>query len=273
MINLLIDAGNSRLKWGLNVVSPSSVATSPSGRNPDHRLTNDWLAKGFVLTDDALSLPGQLLAVLSTAGEINRVVACSVAGEAVDTVIAATLPNGLADRLEWFRSGEEVRCGLINRYAVRSRLGSDRWAAAIGAWRRVGGDCLVVTSGTATTIDVVRALKAPDQRTFAEAEFAGGVILPGMRLMQSSLVSNTAQLRETDGGMIELPVTTEDAITSGCLEAQLGAIDRMRRRLPAGSPVVLSGGAAPKLAPWLAGMIIPVDDLVLDGLAVVAKES
>jgi type III pantothenate kinase len=258
MSSLLIDAGNTRLKWGV----------FSAGR---------CLAKGSVPSAEALALSGQLLAALPEVGPIAQVIACSVAGEAVNTVLAATLPRQLATRVTWFQSAPLGVGGLVNAYQVPTRLGADRWAAAIAAWHRVGRSCLVISAGTATTIDVVRVLQetaiaaaAPGD---ARAEFAGGVILPGVRMMLTALAARTAQLPEAKGSLRDLPRNTDDAITTGCLEAQLGAIDRMRRRLPPGAPLVLGGGAAPLLAPWLDGEFIVVDDLVLEGLAVVAGET
>jgi type III pantothenate kinase len=251
MTSLLIDAGNTRVKWGIC--------------DRGH-----WLNKGSVLSSEALTLCGQLLGALAAAGPIDRVLACSVAGQAVSTVIAATLPRELAERLEWFRS-TAGNAGLVNAYAFPERLGADRWAAAIAAWHKVGRDCLVVSAGTATTIDVIRARAAGDAG--GGGEFAGGAILPGVRLMLGALANNTAQLPEAKGNWCELPRTTDDAIMTGCLEAQLGAIERMRRRLSPGAPIVLGGGAAPLLAPSLDGERFVIDDLVLEGLAVIAGEA
>jgi type III pantothenate kinase len=65
------------------------------------------------------------------------------------------------------------------------------------------------------------------------------------------------------------PRNTNDAIISGCLEAQLGAIERAFARI-AGEPdalCLLSGGAAQMLAPQLNIPHRLIDNLVLEGLA------
>ena len=258
MLNLLIDIGNTRIKWGFFIGDRCQL-------------------KGFVPTRAILSLTGELLHALQELQAspssledvfVDQVLACSVAGESLNQVLEASLPAGLAARLQWFKSGELTQCGLLNRYQIRTRLGADRWASAIGAWHRVAVSCLVVTAGTATTIDLIKVLQKNEAG--ATAEFAGGVILPGLSLMQDSLAHNTAQLPSANGQMTEWPRNTDDAISTGCLEAQLGAIERLHRRLPASAPIVLSGGAAPLLSPWLGDAVLLIDDLVLQGLAVVA---
>ena len=76
-----------------------------------------------------------------------------------------------------FIGAREKQCGVRNGYAKPAQLGSDRWAALIAAWHLVQRKCLVVDSGTATTIDTLSG----------QGEFVGGLILPGVELMQRSL--------------------------------------------------------------------------------------
>lgn len=243
---LAIDAGNTRLKWGLR----------EAGR---------WLDRQALPTAEAMRLAAQ------RAGwpPLDGVFVCCVAGPAVEATIAAILAP-LAGRIVWCRSGAPVQGGLVNRYANPAQLGADRWLAAIGAWGLVGDDCLVVNAGTATTIDVLRRLDGSDGHA---AEFAGGVILPGLALMRSSLARNTAQLPLACGVYLGLPRCTDDAIETGCIEAQVGAIERLATRLPPGSPCVLSGGAAATLAGHLKLPLRCVDELVLEGLARLAEEN
>jgi len=158
----------------------------------------------------------------------------------------------------WLRSSAEA-CGVRNHYEQVERLGSDRWAALIGARGQVSTACLVVCAGTATTVDWLDA----------NGEFRGGSILPGVDLMRASLARNTAQLPLGDGHFRAEPRNTLDAIASGCLHAQLGAIERQFARLAnePGAPCLLTGGAAPHLAPYLNIPFRLTDNLILDGLA------
>lgn len=238
-MDLLLDAGNTRLKWGL-------------------RGEAGWHGQGAI----ALAELDDLAAVLEAAGPIRRVLGANVAGAGV----AARLTGLLAARgLEpvWIRPVESA-FGVQNRYVDPSRLGADRWAALIGARALHGAAALVVTSGTATTADVLDGAGV----------FQGGVILPGLDLMRGSLARDTAQLPLADGRFEALPRRTADAIASGCLHAQLGAIERMFRLVEAepGAVCLLNGGAAASLAPLLAIPLQRVDNLVLEGLARMLSE-
>ena len=233
-MDLLLDAGNTRLKWGL---------WGAAG----------WHGQGAI----ALAALDELAGVLAAAGPVRRVLGANVAGAEV----AARLAGLLAARSlepEWIRPVESA-FGVHNRYLDPSRLGADRWAALIGARALHGAAALVVTSGTATTADVLHGAGV----------FQGGVILPGLDLMRSSLARDTAQLPLADGRFDPLPRRTVDAIASGCLHAQRGAIERMFRLVEAetGAVCLLNGGAAGSLAPLLDIPLRQVDNLVLEGLA------
>jgi type III pantothenate kinase len=234
MKTLCLDAGNTRLKWGLH-----------DGAH--------WLAQG-VLTHDAIAT---LAAQLPAAPD--RILACNVAGAGIATHIEA-LAAALANPLTWFRS-TQTASGVSNGYDKPEQLGADRWAALIGARALHTGPALVVMAGTATTIDVLSA----------EGRFCGGLILPGLDLMRTALARNTAGLPEACGKFTALPANTDDAIVSGALQATLGAIERMatvyRRPAITDFCIVLSGGAADALAAHLALPVQRIEHLVLEGLA------
>ena len=165
--------------------------------------------------------------------------------------------------LHWNRPAR-LQCGVRNGYLDEAQLGADRWAALIGARLVHPGAALVVMAGTATTVDLLTA----------DGDFLGGLILPGLALMRRSLARDTADLPFADGAFDAFPRRTEDAIVSGCLEAQAGAIERMFVRLTAEHDALclLGGGAAAAIAPHLSIPLRQVDNLVLDGLAQIAAE-
>ncbi|MEO7580019.1 MAG: type III pantothenate kinase, partial [Massilia sp.] len=160
--------------------------------------------------------------------------------------------------ITWF-AAQETLGGLRNGYRDPAKLGADRFAAAIGARALAPDQALVVaTCGTATTIDALSA----------DGRFVGGMILPGLALMASSLAHNTAQLPHVAASDALPPVfadNTGDAIVSGCLSAQAGAIERAFRLHQAGL-CILSGGAARFIAPALTAPHRMVDNIVLIGL-------
>ena len=149
------------------------------------------------------------------------------------------------------------------------------WTVGSGrsAHRRYPGETLLlVTAGTATTLDIITA-------SADGARFDGGLILPGLALMLGALARNTAQLPALDvtdtvaaaRGALGAD-NTHDAIAAGCLAAQTGAIAQTWRALAARGPVrcVLSGGARHALAGALAMPIELHDNLVLLGLHAMA---
>ena len=230
---IAIDAGNTRIKWGVH----DGAA---------------WLEQGALPTGEV-----SRLAEVSTGWPDDaRVVACNVAGEAVGATISAALASRFG-ALHWLRSSAQC-CGVRNGYEQPERLGADRWAALIGARAQTSSACLVVCVGTATTVDWLAA----------DGEFRGGLILPGVDLMRASLARNTAQLPLAEGEFRCAPRNTMDAIVSGCLHAQLGAIERMYAKLAAepGARCLLTGGAAPSLVPHLKIPFLQVENLILDGL-------
>ena len=125
------------------------------------------------------------------------------------------------------------------------------------------GPCLVVAAGTATTADILRS----------DGTFAGGVILPGFDLMKRSLAHNTAGLPLAKGRFSNPPRSTADAIETGCLLAQAGAVERAFAATDPGAVCLLAGGAAERIAPHLSIPVRLVDNLVLEGLVQIAKES
>jgi type III pantothenate kinase len=227
---LCLDAGNTRLKWGL---------WDGAG----------WREQGacahVAIGELPRSLPVPPL----------QIVACNVAGARVAAQIEA-LGVALAVPLAWFRSSAAAG-GVVNGYDNPAQLGADRWAALIGARALHAGAALVVMAGTATTIDVLDA----------DGVFRGGLILPGLDLMRQALARNTAGLPEACGSYRATPTNTDDAIVSGALQATLGAIERMACRLANSDFLcLLSGGAAAALAPHLNLPLRQIDNLVLAGL-------
>ena len=193
----------------------------------------------------------------------ERIVASNVAGDEVAQGIEA-LAERLGAPLQWVKA-QASACGVSNRYHQPERLGADRWAALIGARALHNGPALVVMSGTATTIDNL------DEH----GVFQGGLIQPGLNLMRKALALGTANLPANTGRHQKMPRNTVDAITSGCLEATLGAIERRFRRLARdpNSICLISGGASVTLAPHLRVRHRRVDNLVLEGLARIATET
>ena len=153
-----------------------------------------------------------------------------------------------------------VRCGYPNP----ARLGVDRWLGVVAAWCQSGGPVIVVSAGTAATLDFVEA----------DGRHEGGHIAPGLRLLRDVLDRKTADVRP--GASVEsctAPGTdTETAVSSGTflmLTAFVkAAVNGFTARHGYDAEVFLTGGDAPLLAEALSIPVRCEPHLVLDGLEI-----
>lgn len=138
------------------------------------------------------------------------------------------------------------------------RVGPDRLfnAVAAKAIRPAGVTTLIVDAGTAITVDVVDAAGA----------FRGGAILPGFGLSAKALNAYTALLPAVPSADVasDTPTAigrdTTAAIRSGLFWGAVGAVNELiaRQRSELGvsdvdSEIVVTGGAGPRLVPYVAG--------------------
>lgn len=238
---LLVDIGNSRVKWAL----------AEAGA---------WLAEGAC----ALAETAVLFADWNRFPTPARVMAANVAGDEPAASIAAYWQARGVPPV-WAKAAAAC-AGVRNLYDVPEQLGSDRFAALVGAWGRRHGACLVVSAGTAVTIDAL------DGR----GEFIGGLILPGRRLMQQSLAAGTHALEEVAGEVRDFPRNTADAMTSGIARALGAAVEASHRRLAARAKTppacLMTGGDAEWLSRQVQIGAIIAPKLVLEGLLIMSRE-
>lgn len=277
MTALLVDIGNSRIKWRLVDLSPVAGLPGFAWRSPEqavsHRdpeaLDRHWRQLASSPIDSAF------ISNVSEGPCASRVAAA-----------AAAIWDGVVIR---HMRPTAAQGGVVNGYRLPAQLGADRWLAAIGAHRLYPDRSLLICSfGTATTIDLLLAA-SPDG---SGALFVGGSILPGFETMRRSLTSATARLAPakasmSDGSIVRGSIghfadRTEDAIASGIMDAQVGAVERSfraaRLRAEAADPLlcVTTGGAAPAVSASIADSGIPTEHipgLVLQGLATVASDT
>ena len=241
---LLVDLGNTRLKWA-------------------------WLAQGTLGAARAVAHAGPgIAAALGPAWqELPRpeaILVGSVAGPERDAELRA-----LCDEL-WgceprFASARTQAAGVSSGYDSPGQLGVDRWLALLAVHADQRGATCVVDCGTAVTIDVVDAA----------GRHRGGLILPGLQLMRACLLSRTrippfgAPPPRPDLGR-----DTAAAVANGALLAVVGAVRETLARACAtlGNPLrlVIAGGDAQTLAAALLEASELRSDLVLEGLAVLA---
>jgi type III pantothenate kinase len=237
---LTVDSGNTSVKWGLY-----------DGQK--------WLKRGTAPQGDkeALERGWQSL------HEPCRVIVSNVANAQAKADLAELFSSWETE--PYWITASAYQCGVRNYYEA-SQLGSDRWAALIGAWQQQRQGCLVVDAGTAVTIDALSDT----------GEFLGGIITPGIDMMQKALTENTGAVKPGAGKFRDYPDRTADAIYTGAVHAIAGAVERMAALLGATigrePDCILSGGAARQLQPYLKVNTTFVDNLVLEGLAFIAQD-
>jgi type III pantothenate kinase len=244
---LAIDAGNTRIKWGLHD-GLAWVAQGSVPKSEAVRLGVDW--RGYAAPD--------------------RIVISNVAGEKIGSELVVLFRHWHANPV-WVEA-RATECGVNSRYENPAQLGSDRWAALIGARAICSQPCLVVTLGTAMTVDALAA----------DGTFLGGVIVPGIALMHDALARRTAssalhQAAQLKTGIFKsFSTNTADAVHSGCLLALSGAVEQMATELAKSAgqqpQAILSGGDADLLQPLLNMPVLLVDNLVLQGLLKIAQK-
>ncbi len=245
MTALLIDAGNTRLKWG--------VLRDGEVHETGHILQVELADRGI----------GCLVSRLPR--NVDTVLVSNVAGQRFATRLAGVLSAHCGCDVRFART-EARACGLTNAYHDARLMGVDRWVAMIGAWRQLQCDVLVVDAGTAVTIDAVTK----------EGQHLGGQILPGLALMAGALGTSTSDIPEVRPGEWSAPdgmgifgCSTEAAVTSGAVNAIVGAVDRAVRVLRSNNyePItVLTGGNASAMLHALADEPLYRPNLVLAGL-------
>lgn len=159
---------------------------------------------------------------------------------------------------------EAQRGRLRIAYADPSNLGVDRFLGLLAASERGDGACLLVSAGTALTVDLLDA----------DGQHLGGLIAPMPAMMRSAL-AGIAQLAVGDGRRHDFATDTADAIASGCEGAALGLVERSLRlatvRLGGEPTVLLTGGGADMLKDLAAARVVIEPTLVLDGLSMLAR--
>ena len=238
---LLLDGGNSQLKWAW----VENGTFSEVGRAPYRDLTQlgeEWLQ----FADDDV-----------------KIVGCAVCG----SVKKAMVEEQLTRPVEWLSSMPQA-LGIRNHYRRPEEHGSDRWFNALGSRRFTQNACVVVSCGTAVTTDALTE----------DNHYLGGTIMPGFHLMKEAMALKTANLNRPIGKVYPFPTTTPNAIASGMMDAVCGALMMMHGRLKdktgGGKPVdiIITGGGAARVVQALPESFVHdnqvkiVDNLVIHGL-------
>lgn len=245
-MTLLVDLGNSRLKWAW---LGDDGALSEGGRAP---LGAEPLEAVLEQSFEALDAPARVrVASVRADAEADRLQAWVAQRWGITPELALPAAEG------W---------GVQNAYTEPARLGVDRWLALVAARRRGGRPAVVVDCGTAVTVDALDG----------GGRHLGGLILPGLAMMRGALQRDAHGIGDaTSTEPALLARSTGDAVAAGTLYTLVAAIDRISgdisHALGRGTRHLLTGGDAATVLPLLAGRWEHAPLLVLEGLAATAE--
>lgn len=247
---LVIDVGNTRLKWA-------------------------WLTSTGLSDQQAVvhrdAKPGIWTTTLFKSGQRpKRVLVSNVAGLGMAKTLARLTKRNFHVDVEFVTASREFH-GLTSGYLDPSLLGADRWLALIGAWTLARTSLCVVDAGTAVKVDSVDS----------SGQHLGGLIAPGIHMMREVLMSNTsdiakAALNSSPSLAGVLANNTIAAVSRGAVFALAGMADRAAEVIEQSTgskpKLFITGGDANMIAGTMRshGEIVP--DLVLQGLAVIAAQ-
>ncbi len=247
---LLLDVGNTRLKWGI-------ASLDSNGKCGIHKTGG--------ITQQKIKEQGLGALTSALPRRVDAVMASNVAGPSFATRLAGWLGAHCNCEVHYAKTTRKA-LGLTNGYAQPRRMGVDRWVAMLGAWSELQSACLVVDAGTAVTIDAIDG----------DGQHLGGQILPGVALMTRSLADNTSDIplvvpgkAAKFDGMKMYATNTRAALVSGALNAVIGAIDRAANTLQTNygdASLVLTGGDGPRILQALEQPPLHRPQLVLQGL-------
>ena len=247
---LLIDIGNTRIKWARLTDGVMGEQTAAVHAN--------WTREDFVQH------------ILSTGPRAERVFIGNVGGKRMGDLAQAAIAGAWQIEPRFVHS-PAAQAGLRNAYPEPAKLGVDRWLAMLGGRAIEPRPLCVVSVGTAMTIDGLDA----------SGQHLGGVIVPGPDLMVSSLLKNTSDIAQrAAGGQARDELFADNtlgAIQQGAVQALAALVERaqetLRKQLGETPVLLLTGGACRRIQAAIHAPSREIPDLVLRGLAVVAAEA
>ncbi|MCK5728419.1 MAG: type III pantothenate kinase [Methylococcales bacterium] len=235
---LLLDIGNSRLKWA--------------------QQNNGVISATQALYHQKTSFYEQLKTAWKNVPAPDIVGISSVGADHIKQVIIDVIQViwGTIKIISAASTSEDF--GVKNSYQYPQKLGVDRWLGLIASYYSYQQSLWVIDCGTAITMDFI------DETGIHK----GGVISAGLHLMKTALSNNTQDLAlYNKAHHLELAHQTDKAIFSGTLYAITGLINGLLSDYPSDSILIITGGDADKIADHLSHPVIIEPDLVLQGLA------
>ena len=245
---LLLDVGNTSVKWAVRENAEMSPAGCFQHQNEDFR----------VLAQTAwASLPAP-----------EKIMVSNVAGSDIGDRLTDWALNHWGLTPVFVRVTDKA-LGVTNAYARPADLGVDRWMALLGAHSSSSGALCIVDCGTAITLDFLAA----------DGVHGGGLILPGVGMLERMLLDNTAGIKLSNNPQFATPFAcgTDEAVHGGAIYMVAAAIDRIVADMGVESgtrpEVIITGGNAGQIQSLLSCSPRHEPSLVLKGLAIFAGET
>lgn len=246
---MLLDVGNTSVKWAVEGNDQFTCRGYFVRRNRDFgaQASAAW---GHLPVPDGIAV-------------------ANVAGPALQHDIDAWVATRWQLSPSYIRVGEAA-AGVVNAYTEPGDLGVDRWAALVAARHATPGPACIIDCGTAITIDALDA----------NGQHQGGMIAPGLEMMKQALSMDTSDIGSLPGarapGMTLLAQGTVEAVNSGVSYMASAMIDRVVADIVAAlgerTETLITGGDAERLLPLLGWQPRHDPDLVLKGVAILARE-
>ncbi len=248
-MKLYLDLGNSRTKWCLDYGQSSRYGACTNG---------DWT----LLKEDIDNFGSE---------RPEEIVAASVAGAGMEARLNRWSEESF-NALPVFARVEKTLAGVTACYEELSHLGVDRWLSMLAAYNEYKTACIVISAGTALTIDYISS----------DGLHLGGAIAPGLEMMRKALFSGTSNVKLES---LTLPQTwLPGCDTVPCVQAGVaGAVEGLLEKALNYSPsdcyaqngesafrssrsVFVTGGDRNVIAPWCGNEARVRESLVLQGL-------
>lgn len=246
-MKLLIDVGNTRIKW----------VWQQAG----------WMGEMNAVVHRGHDFAAVLVESLRAAIKPTRIVVANVAGIKAMAALEQWASSSWGVRPD-FVASESFAHGVRSGYQVPAQLGVDRWLGLVAARAMGPGAACVVGCGTALTVDALSA----------DGIHLGGAIVPGFGLMRESLQMGTAQVRAAPVALKNPTLfadNTDDAVAAGIGYSLAGVVERAFGQIAQTQSTVprciITGGDAHRLATYVSIPHVCVADLVLRGLVRVAS--
>lgn len=236
---LLLDCGNTRIKWCL--ADEGELSEVNGLFYADFDVFAEKLLDSF------------------SRGVPERCFAASVKSEVFNNDLGTIFENRLGLNIEWVKV-ETSEC-LRLAYDDISQMGVDRYLNLLGAKELGVRSALVVSAGTAVTFDALNG-----------SEHLGGSIFPGFGLLGQVLSRDTGKITASvDPEMEQLfAKSTQEAISAGVVNGYQGAVafivEKMMKQLPGEAGLIITGGDADRVSSAIGDPCVIEPELLFRGM-------